>query len=49
MNLADDRPLDLVAGSVDLREFYHPEAGQPPLQDAACQIDLAVRRSRAEF
>ncbi len=51
-----DRTLDLVAGCADMREFYHPETGQPPPQAAPCQgwtaacyIDLAIRRSRGEI
>jgi len=50
-----DSTLDLVAGSADMREYYHPETGQPPPQAAPCQgwtaasfIDLAIRRSRGE-
>ncbi len=51
-----DRTLELVAGSSDMREYYHPLTGEPPALAAPCQgwtaasfIDLAVRRSRGEI
>ncbi|MDQ7800267.1 MAG: trehalase family glycosidase [Armatimonadota bacterium] len=51
-----DRTLDMVAAFPDIREYYHPETGQPGTKaapafgwSAALFIDLAVRRAQGEI
>jgi glycogen debranching enzyme len=51
-----DRTLDMVASHRDIREYYHPQTGQPGSQaapafgwSAALFIDLAIRRARGEI